>query len=217
MTLLYEPEENKLLKFAKRVLAFAVANGLTLATLGSSIFAVYEIQARESSDKANRDTDIELKDKEFDNQKNLQQKDRVLQLALKKYEEDESINEIRSSLYRDYDLSSMNFHKTPSKKNHQESVVKFIKSNEDRYQKILTLTNFYNDVALCVESELCDKDTAEKVFKKEGNLFLGNYLPFFCYTEYKWKDDLVKNVSKEFYDFDYVNSCVDENVYSSFF
>ncbi len=87
------------------------------------------------------------------------------------------------------------------KKEYKEFVINFIiKENNDRYKNLLILTDFYNGIASCVESGLCDEKVAKNLFKDEGARFFKNYNPIFCHFKTRWKDSLIKGDSAKFYE-----------------
>lgn len=142
---------------------------------------------------------------EINVQKVTHQKEQVMQLALKQYEESESINKIRGSLYRDF--SSDKAHEiliSPDnnvKEKFKSHVIKITKENPVKYQNVMILTNYYNSIASCVASQLCDRETAERLFHDQGSTFFKNYWPLFCDIDEKWKDRLIENDSSVFYTF----------------
>ena len=139
-------------------------------------------------------------------QLSTQRKDKVMQLFLQQYEA--GVSEIRSNLYRKYDLSEayevlQEKDSDTVKKNYKNFMIKFTKNNKDSYQQMLILTNFYNGIASCVESNLCEPNTAAALFKTEGRNFFANYHPFFCDIQNRWKDELIEPDSVEFYNLKY--------------
>lgn len=142
---------------------------------------------------------------EFKNQLRTQKEEKVMQLLLKQYEEELNISKIRSSLHRDFDLSNAReilgkkVNDDIARKNYRDFMEKFIIDNKDRYENVLVLTDFYNSIASCVESKLCDKNIAVNLFQQEGNDFFGNYSPFFCYQNSEWGNTLIKEYSLDFY------------------
>ena len=160
-----------------------------IGTIGAGIFAVVQLNS----------------------QLNMQRKDQNMQLFIKQYEDEKNIGEIRSNLYNNFDLSNAYNILTEevfAKEKYQGFIIKeFAENNteesQDRYQKILILANYYNGIASCVESNLCDKETAKVLFKTEGSLFFKNYYPFFCHLNQRWQDRMVTLESIEFYGLEY--------------
>lgn len=149
-------------------------------------------------------------------QLSTQRKDKVMQLFLKQYEEDAKISKIRSDLYRDFDFSKAHeildeTNDNTLKDEYEKFIRTFTKEDKDRYQKLLILTNFYNGIASCVESKLCQKETAKVLFQKEGKNFFQNYYPFFCHLNNRWEDELIERDSVEFYNLLYENKTFYEN------
>lgn len=177
------PEPNSFLKSFKEITQI----GLMFTAVGGLIISLWQIPIQLSTHR----------------------KDKVMELFLKQYEV--KISEIRSGLYRDYNLSGAyeilkDKDKATLKKEYEEFMIKFSKNGKegkDKYKNMLILANFYNGIASCVESDLCDQKTGEVLFKTEGRVFFENYYPFFCDQEIKWHDKLVESDSINFYDLKY--------------
>ena len=175
-------ETNRILNSLKQITEI----GLKLTAVGGLIIGLWQISIQLST----------------------QRKDKVMQLFLQQYEA--GVSEIRSNLYRDFDLSKayevLQEKDTDTvKKNYKNFMIQFTKNNKDSYQQMLILTNFYNGIASCVESDLCEPKTAKALFETEGRNFFENYHPFFCDIQNRWKDELIEPYSVEFYNLKYKN------------
>ena len=160
---------------------------------------------------------------ELSHQRKIQQKEQVMKLFLKQYEGEQNIIGIRNDLYQDLGI------------NKADKVLKILKNEEknqdvmineyenfmreftiDRAKKLLILTDFYNGIASCVESELCDREAAIPLFQRQGEVFFENYYPFFCHLYDQWEDKVIQEDSVKFYRFDYEQSCSHSDKLASF-
>jgi len=58
---------------------------------------------------------------------------------------------------------------------------------------------FYERVATCVNTKLCDKDTADIFFKKRGMVFFQKYYPYVCNLRAKWNDPAVGTILEGYF------------------
>lgn len=53
------------------------------------------------------------------------------------------------------------------------------------------IMDFFERVATCVNSDLCDKQIIDKFFKKSGRTFFRKYYPYVCNLRNKWQDNSI--------------------------
>ena len=61
-------------------------------------------------------------------------------------------------------------------------------TDKNKYVKIISITNFFEQVVTCVNKKLCDEEATMALFGKEAADFLGIHHPFFCMQRIKNRD-----------------------------
>ena len=130
----------------------------------------------------------------------IQREAKTIEFSTIKHEKDSTIGEAINDLNIDFDLSeAREILKNGKVEEYTDFTKSFTLNDKDRYKKMLNITDYYNSIASCVESQLCDSDIATNLFKTEGANFFQNYYPFFCHFLDRWEDSLIKDNSVEFY------------------
>jgi hypothetical protein len=81
-----------------------------------------------------------------------------------------------------------------------KSLEKFTKTFSKKKEKqILTLTNFYEGIVNCVDTNICDKETTKSLFDKDIKEFVVLFGPFFCQLRQDLEDDTIALKLEEFY------------------
>jgi hypothetical protein len=67
---------------------------------------------------------------------------------------------------------------------------------EKNFSETWRIYNFYNDLATCVNENLCDSATACRRFHREISVFVSNTAPYFDDYHKKYHDDAFKAIRK---------------------
>lgn len=83
-----------------------------------------------------------------------------------------------------------------------ESTGKYISAMEsvwqDQYVDIISLKDFFEQVATCVKSNLCDEDVTRALFGKEAQEFFEINYDLFCLERNKYKDKDMGEILQKF-------------------
>lgn len=69
----------------------------------------------------------------------------------------------------------------------------------ENFKKIMAVKDFYESIANCVETGLCDESNARALFGREGRNFFALFHPFFCDLRTRTNDDSIAQKLEEFY------------------
>ncbi|MGK7945883.1 MAG: hypothetical protein AB4058_15580 [Microcystaceae cyanobacterium] len=75
-------------------------------------------------------------------------------------------------------------------------VIKFTKENQEEVEII---GDFFEKLASCVASNLCDQETALKLFGSQGKDYFVRFYPYYCQKQQKWQDPRIGTLFEEVY------------------
>lgn len=97
----------------------------------------------------------------------------------------------------------------------QKTLIESIKNYESRisYKKIILnfmeregidssvsyILNFFEDIAICASSKICDEDTINRYFFISGRTYIHKYYPYICDQRSKWNDPTIWKRLQNFY------------------
>ena len=94
-------------------------------------------------------------------------------------------NELKKSFYKEFIKNPVKDSKDLKDLNEKEYTNRSNWENEDEYIKIISITNFLEQVATCVQKELCDEEAAMTLFGTEAQEFFETYYQFFYWHRKK--------------------------------
>lgn len=87
---------------------------------------------------------------------------------------------------------------TDKTKAYQEFVIALVKK-EEITSEVNNIMNFYERIAICVNSGLCNKKIIDDFFIKNGRTFFRKYYPYVCLLRERWNDESIwKNIESYF-------------------
>lgn len=90
-------------------------------------------------------------------------------------------NELKKNFYEEFIKTPVKGSKALKDLNEEEYIKRYKSNweNKDGYIKIISITNFLEQVATCVQKELCDEEAAMTLFGTEAQEFFQTYYQFF--------------------------------------
>lgn len=70
---------------------------------------------------------------------------------------------------------------------------------EDLSADLDQLINFYEEIAVCILNEICDRESAARYFFEQGRDFYRTYYPYICMERNKWHDFSTGRLLQTFY------------------
>jgi len=81
---------------------------------------------------------------------------------------------------------------------YNELIIK-ITSNLNTQRNLEIVFSFFEEVAICVERELCDQSVIESFFTNDAKSLFNSYYPYVCSLRRQWKNDTVYLKLEQFY------------------
>lgn len=75
-------------------------------------------------------------------------------------------------------------------------------------RNIEILFSFFEEVAICVERELCDSEIIHSFFTNDAKSLFNSYYPYICLLRKQWKNDTVYLKTERFYVQSKTNICI---------
>jgi hypothetical protein len=108
-----------------------------------------------------------------------------------------SLNVFYDSVERKKYLSAI---KDFTSKKDPKSIERFTETfSQSKEKNILALTNFYEGIVNCVDTNVCDEATTRSLFKKDIKEFVVLFGPFFCQLRQDLKDNTIAEKLEKFY------------------
>ena len=83
-------------------------------------------------------------------------------------------------------------------KAYNDFVIQMAKSAETQ-RKLEISFSFYEEIAICVERELCDREVINSFFSDEARSLFNSFYPYVCSLRRQWKNDTVYLRTEKFY------------------
>lgn len=94
-------------------------------------------------------------------------------------------NELKKNFYEEFIKNPVKNSKDLKDLNEEEYINRSNWENKDEYIRIISITNFLEQVATCVQKELCDQEAAMTLFGTEAQEFFETYYQFFYWHREK--------------------------------
>lgn len=86
---------------------------------------------------------------------------------------------------------------TDSSSEAYEGFVLTIINKKNLNSPVSVLMGLFDETVVCIESDICDKETIDRYFLKSGRSFFNKYYPYICDQRSKWNDETIwVNVQK---------------------
>jgi hypothetical protein len=82
---------------------------------------------------------------------------------------------------------------------YHQFVIQFRTENQEDFK---LLGDFFEELASCVDSDLCDEETALKLFGSQGKDYFVRFYPYYCQKQQKWQDKTIGTLFEKVY---YIN------------
>ena len=111
-----------------------------------------------------------------------------------------SLNQLLVDQYAEFNkVLSQKYTDNTSLKNSYNELVLNITKDTSVQRNIEILFSFFEEVAICVERELCDKEIIDSFFSNDAKSLFNSYYPYICSLRDQWKNNNVYLKTELFY------------------
>lgn len=97
-------------------------------------------------------------------------------------------------LNKEWQNANVEFNRALTSPDAADSYNKFVLSLVDEKKletSLSTMFGFYDNMVICVESKICEREVIDRYFREYGKDFFNKYYPYVCHQRIIWSDDTV--------------------------